>query len=355
MTPYYQDPYEPEEPRWEAHEPLTGGGWLEGLQNLWQWDDIAAEIGQEIRARVAFIGLPGAGKSVLFNQLRGWELSAEPLPAESNEDLQVEPFGFFVLADLPAEATTELGSGEQLLCALGEPALVVYLLDGAAGVRPADYRWLAALRACSVPLVIALNKIDLLQDLAATTGEAEQRLGMPVIPIAARGNQYVNEKLVPAILDAAPRLAVPLGRELAHLRRVAARRVIQQVALFAGLMGAQPIPLLDIPFQAMLQVGMVMRVGAAFGRTPTGGINREIISTVVSSLGLRYLAASLIKLVPVLGWIVGGMISMASTLLIGEIAIRYFEARGQLTMPQIAQRFRWKPLRLRRRNDDEAI
>ena len=88
----------------------------------------------------------------------------------------------------------------------------------------------------------------------------------------------------------------------------------------------------------MLQVGMVMRVGAAFGRTPTGGINREIISTVVSSLGLRYLAASLIKLVPILGWIVGGMISMASTMLIGEIAIRYFEARGQLIMPRLNKR-----------------
>ena len=36
-------------------------------------------------------------------------------------------------------------------------------------------------------------------------------------------------------------------------------------------------------------------------------------------------------------------------------AIRYFEARGQLTMPQIAGRFRWKPLRLRRRNDDAPL
>jgi uncharacterized protein (DUF697 family) len=163
-----------------------------------------------------------------------------------------------------------------------------------------------------------------------------------VIPISALNGFNVAERFLPSLLDAAPRLAVPLGRELRHLRRLAARRVIRQVALFAGMMGAQPIPLLDLPFQAMLQVGMVLRVGAAYGRAPTGGLNREIISTVISSLGLRYLAASLAKFVPLFGWVLSGVFSLSSTILMGEVAIRYYEAGGTIPFPELVARVRRK-------------
>lgn len=88
----------------------------------------------------------------------------------------------------------------------------------------------------------------------------------------------------------------------------------------------------------MLQVGMVLRVRAAYGHTPTGGVNREIISTVISSLGLRYLAASLIKLIPILGWAISGAVSIASTLLMGEVAIRYYEANRAIPFLQLADR-----------------
>lgn len=53
----------------------TGVGWFESLRHLWQWDELAAEIGQESQSRVVFAGLTGAGKSLLFNRLRGWVVS----------------------------------------------------------------------------------------------------------------------------------------------------------------------------------------------------------------------------------------------------------------------------------------
>lgn len=218
--------------------------------------------------------------------------------------------------------------GPDLLLALGDPALVVYLLDGAAGTRADDFRWLAALRAGGRPLIVALNKIDLLDTPAAVAAQA-QKLGMPVIPISAHTGANVEECLLPAMLDAAPRLAVPLGLELLALRRVAARRVIRQTAILSGLMGAlQPVPILDIPLQAMVQVGVVMRVGAAYGQAPTGGMNREVMGTVISTLGLRYLALALVKLIPLIGWAVSGVLCAMMTYLLGEGAIRYYEAGG---------------------------
>jgi uncharacterized protein (DUF697 family) len=310
----------------------SGTDLLGGLQGLWQWDELASEIGRESQARVALVGLPGAGKSLLFNRLRGWVVSRPGPPPDGV--LRVESFGMFVLADLPPEAAGAPAAPGELSLALGEPALVVYVLDGPAGVREADFRYVALLRAAGAPVVVALNKRDCLADVAEAAAEAQRRLGMPVLPISGGTGEGVEDALLPALLDAAPRLAVPLGREIAGLRRAAARRVFRQAALLAGIVSAQPVPLLDLPFQAMIQAGVVMRVGAAYGRPPSGGLNREVIGAVVGTLALRYLAQTALKFAPVLGWALSGLIGAGATLLIGESAIRYYEAGGRVSLAE---------------------
>lgn len=329
---------------------LPGGDWLASLRQLWQWEDLAAEIGQESQARIALVGRTGAGKSLLFNRLRGWPVStdrepAAAVPLTASQSLHVESLGFFLLADLPDQLPDDPHAGGALMMALGEPAMLVYLIDAARGVTAIDYRWVASLRASGKPLVVGLNKIDLLEEAAATLQQAERRLGMPLIPLSAQTGYNVEDRFLPALLDAAPKLAVPLGRELDTLRRIAARRVIRRTALMAGVMGAEPLPVLDLPFQIILQVGVVMRVGAAYGVSPTGGVNRELIGAVIGSLSLRYAAASLVKLVPLLGWVVSGVLSSTSTWLIGEAALRYYEAGGTISLKQALaqQRARWIP------------
>lgn len=342
------------------------GSWFDGLRQLWQWDDLAAEIGQENQARVAFVGLSGVGKSLLFNRLRGWAISGNndlnksaenhfaennfPENGHFNEDtypvesrLKLESLGFFLLADLPSPTEAVLSS-RHLSLVLGDPALIVYLLDSSTGVTPADYRWVAAFRAAGKPLLLALNKCDLLEDETAVLNETMQKLGMSAIPISAVTGQNVEEKLLPAVLDAVPRLAVPLGRELAGLRRMAAHRVMRQAAMLAGVMGAQPVPILDLPFQVMIQVGVVMRIGAAYGHVPTGSLNREVVSTVVGSLGMRYMALALVKVVPFVGWAIAGFVSGAMTFLIGETAVRYYEAGATIPWKQFSKQSQARPL-----------
>lgn len=327
-----------------------GGSWFETLRQLWHWNDLAAEIGQESQARVAFVGLAGAGKSFLFNRLRGWTISGEPpnylLDAyELHEGLQVELLGVFVLADLP-EQPPALWATQELLPTLGDPALVVYLLDGEKGVSAADYRWVAALRAAGRPVLTVLNKCDLLANPAEAVTEAAAKLGMPVVPISALTGWQVNDGLLPAMLDRVPRLAVPLGRELSALRQHAARRVIRQAALLSGVAGVQPVPLLDLPFQVMIQVGVVMRVGAAYGYVPTGSMSREVVGTVISTLGVRYGALALVKMIPFVGWAVAGLLSGGMTVVFGEAAIRYYESGASIPLAEQVHMSRsWWPRR----------
>lgn len=339
---------DPDSPNPEPAQSSLAYGWLEGIGSVGQWDELAAEIGQESQGRVALVGLPGAGKSLLFNRLRGWIISRPGGEQTFGSSLQLEFYGSFLLGDLPEEGDPDQHLQEDVLLAVGDPALVVYLIDGTRGVQPADFRWVARIRAGGRPLVAAVNKCDLLPDSTGVLQDAQHRLGMPVIPISAHTGDNVTERLLPAMLDAAPKLAVTLGREIAILRRQAARRVIRQAALLTGLMSAQPLPGLDLPFQAMVQCGVVMRVGAAYGHPPAGGLSRELIGTVAGGLSLHYLAQTLAKLVPILGWAVSAALGAGATLLIGEAAIRYFEAGGTIPLrvprPRLA-----RPQWLRRR------
>lgn len=317
--------------------------WMSQLSDLWQWDHLAAEVAQESQARVLFTGQAGVGKSLLFNRLRGWDISGKGIREETFADEQVwqtESYGLFVLVDLPTPPAEPMALAQSLLLAVGDPTLIVYLLDSAEGVTPAAYRWIAAFRATGKPLLLALNKCDQASNLAVTLSDAELRLGMPVLPISALTGLNIETRLLPAMLNAVPRLAVPLGRELLGLRRAVARRVIRQAALFAGVVGAQPVPMFDLPVQVMVQVGMVLRIAAAYGHAPSGGANREVISTVLSSLGLRYLALYLLKFVPVLGWAVMGLVSATATLTIGEAAIGYYEAGAMIPLSDWTRRNR---------------
>lgn len=78
-------------------------------------------------------------------------------------------------------------------------------------------------------------------------------------------------------------------------------------------------------------------IGAAYGHAPTGGVNREVIGTIIGTLGLRYVGTGVVKLIPIVGSAVGGVFSGAATLLIGEAAIRYYEAGGMVPPAQFMQ------------------
>lgn len=327
------DPSNGKQP-YEHHHSYSGGGAFEGnslfenLRQLWHWDELAAEISQESQARVAVVGLTGSGKSTLYNHLRGWQVAKASnvfSGSTASGAVFVESYGTFVLADLPQQERLSMVAGEELILALGDPALTVYLLDGELGVQDADSRWVSVLRACGKPLLLVLNKADAVLDLPAVLAETEQRLGLRTLPASATTGQYVERQLLPAMMDAVPRLAVPLGREIVALRRLAARRVIRRVMVLAGMMSAQPVPLLDIPFQVMLQVGLVMRVGAVYGHTPAGGFSWEVAGAVAGSLGLTYLAQTVVKFVPILGWAASGILGGAAAWTIGEAAILYHE------------------------------
>lgn len=325
-------------------------GLLDGLGDIWQYDELAQTVGQEGQASIAFAGLDGAGKRMLINRLQGWVLNWQKrdeqlLPSGLDDaSFVVDRYGSFVLVDLPNPQRLDLHSAETLFHATGDPALVVYLLDATRGVTQADHRWLALLRSATRPLLVVLNKVDVEkgsgpQERKISAADASQQLGMPVLPISAYRGLNVEQKLLPAMIDAVPRLAVSLGREISGVRRYAARRVVRQTTMMTALLGAQPVPGLELPLLALTHVGLMMRIGATYGHAPSGGISREAVVTVAAVMLSQYGMQVAVKFVPLFGPIIGAVLSALTTLLLGELSIRYFEREMKLPLPPVR---RWR-------------
>jgi small GTP-binding protein len=314
------------------------------------WEDMMADVEQETHARLAIVGPVNAGKSTLFNRLIGRDVSSISAVPGTTRQLVADWLGPFVLIDTPGfgEATSSNQEGDDAhrarvaLQAVNHAAVVVLLLDAAAGLRQSDQELYHQLAATKRPLVVVLNKMDLVRhDQKAILSDARSRLGnAKIIPISAKRGDGVASELMPAVFQVDPSLAVAVGRALPAYRRLAADRVIRNAAIFNAIIGAEPIPGLGLPILLAAHVRLVLRIAAIYGETISPERARELIATMAGGVLLRYLGIEAAKFIPGPGWLAAGGIASVSTVAIGQVARRYFESAKQLTPQQLQDLYR---------------
>lgn len=314
---------------------------LPDLLNLFEgfdWERIAGEVEGETRGRIAIVGPVNSGKSTLFNLLKGKAISPVAAVPGTTRQAVLERVGPFSLLDTPGFG--EVG-GEPLAQVAWEAVqsadLILLLLDAAAGVRQADLDLYRQLRATGAPVLVALNKIDLVRrDLGAVLRDLEFKLsGIRVVPISARTGEGVADKVIPAIIESYPGLAVTIGRALPAYRQQAARNLIRGAAFWSAVWGLVPIPGVDIPALLIAQVRLVLRLAALYGYSLNGRFAGELITTIAGGLVTRYLGQELAKLVPGLGSLVAAGVAASSTWNLGTIAASYFESGRKLSPAQM--------------------
>jgi small GTP-binding protein len=302
------------------------------------WAQIARQVQEESRSRVAIVGPVNSGKSTLFNTLKGREVSPVGAVPGTTRSLHHEEWGPFTLTDTPGFGEVDgVDRANVALQGVRTANVILLVLDAVAGVRQADYVLLQQLQATGKPVVVALNKIDLIEkNLDAVVADAGDKLGEPgLVPISAKKGTHVADRLMPRLIDAHPSLAVAMGRVLPGYRRQTANKVIRNAAVFNAVVGAEPIPGLDIPFLLAIQARMVLRIAAIYGEQMNIQHARELIATIVGGIALRYLAESGAKFVPGPGWVVAAAIAGVGTWAIGQVAIRYFEQAKKLNAQQM--------------------
>jgi small GTP-binding protein len=315
--------------------------------NAVNWNAAQEEVTSELDHKIAILGMANSGKSTLFNTLRGKYSSPVSPEAGTTTTLVRGEFGPFMLIDTPGHLPDLQES------AFMESSAVIYLLDATQGIRGQDYAAITHLRADDKPLVVTLNKADMLRDGADdVSAEAAARLHVPdVIPISARDGDNIAEELIPAIIDTSPEAAVAIGRRLPAFRREAAQKLVRTAALVSLAAGLEPIPLIDIPILLGTQIRMVLRIAAVYGEPLSAKHARELVTTVAGGLLLRYLAEEAAKAVPFGGDLVSGAIAAAGTWTLGQVAIEYFEGGKRFSRRQLNEMFN----RLYRRYREERV
>jgi GTPase len=161
---------------------------------------------------IAIVGRPNVGKSTLFNRLtRSRNALVADFPGLTRDRQygqgRVGERKFVVIDTGGFEPVAKEGilkeMARQTMQALDEADIVIFLVDGRAGVTPQDSRIATLLRKLGRPVYLAVNKTEGMQAARVTAEFFELGLGQPYALSAAHGD-YVNALLELALEERAP-------------------------------------------------------------------------------------------------------------------------------------------------------
>ncbi len=150
------------------------------------------------RLHISFFGLRNAGKSSLVNAVTGQRLSVvSPVKGTTTDPVQkameLLPLGPVVIIDTPGcDDTGELGElrVERTNEVLTKTDVAVLVFDAARGLTGDDRALLEKIKARKLPLILAANKCDLLENRDALPAQA-----LPVSAVTGEGVHALKERL----------------------------------------------------------------------------------------------------------------------------------------------------------------
>lgn len=111
--------------------------------------------------------------------------------------------------------------------------------------------------------------------------------------------------------------------------REEASMIIRRHALWAGAAALLPLPLLDLAAVTVVQLDMLKQLSVLYGRDYNAMSGKAFVSALTGGT-LATLAASMVKALPGVGTIIGGVSGMviagASTFAVGEVTADVFES-----------------------------
>ncbi|MFO7698154.1 MAG: hypothetical protein R6X16_13495 [Anaerolineae bacterium] len=279
--------------------------------------------------RIALVGRQGSGAQELAAQLRAdphraGQVTATPLVlAEPNTqaDLSGAELIIIVISASAREASLEQQSAARWQRS-GMRVITLINVDAAgsgADVVPASSFW--------------------------TTG--------PFLDGTVSDAGFLEDELVPAVLEALPERHVALARQLPLFRATVARRLIEEVSvanatysLTTGLAGI--IPLLNIPLNVTdmvvltkAQAFLAYRLGLALGLTTRWqDYVREFGSVIGGGFMWRQLARTLVGFIPWLGIVPKVAVAYAGTYVVGNVIWHWYLTGRRLSSEQLKAVYR---------------
>jgi GTP-binding protein Era len=317
-----------------------------GLKGWRALIDQAAEhirLAAGTKRKVAIVGPANVGKSTLYNAL----IHPDEVPAEvsaipgTTREVQAGDAGVFALIDTPgtdAEGEEGVTDRQKALLAARTADLIVLVFDAPYGIRNQERELYQELSALGVPMIVALNKMDLVaEEEAAVTGRAIGTLKIhhdEVIPISALHREGLEELLL-AMVRKEPEVLVALAEELPAYRRKLAQTVIVRGASAAGAVGFTPLPIIDFIPLLGIQVTMVLGIARVYAYKISLARARELIATFgVGALG-RLIFYELSKFGGPPTWLLSAGVAAGTTAGLGYAAATWFESGEKLSPAEL--------------------
>jgi GTP-binding protein Era len=285
---------------------------------------------------VAIVGPINAGKSTLYNQfIRSKKESARvsAVPGTTRRAQEADA-GIFVIVDTPGADAADDDLDEEsrrALDAARQADVLVVIFDASHGILPPQRELFARLEGLGKPMVVGLNKIDLVKKEGdQVAARAASALGLPaesVIPLSAKTGRGV-EKILIAVARLEPEIVAALGAALPAYRGKLSQVVIARASSTAAVIAMTPLPFLDFFPLVAVQVGMVMTIARIYAYKITLARARELLATFGLGFLGRTLFHELSKLGGPPGWMVGAAVASGTTAAMGYAASIWFE-RGE--------------------------
>jgi GTP-binding protein len=201
---------------------------------------------------VAIIGRPNVGKSTLFNRVIGRRAAiVDDRPGVTRDrnfaiaDWNGRRFWLVDTGGLVLDATDSMSRAvrTQVKAAVAESDVVIFLVDVAAGVHPADAEIASFLRKAGRPVLLVANKADHLPDDTRHLVFYELGLGDP-FPISAGIGKSTGD-LLDRVVDLLPEGALETGDEV--LVAVVGRPNVGKSSLVNRLLGEDRLVVDDAP------------------------------------------------------------------------------------------------------------
>lgn len=198
-----------------------------------------------------------------------------------------------------------------------------YCIQASGGrITDFDISTIQQIQQTELPIAIALTKSDLISDEDAIELRRVLKNALPTIEVFETTTQgdlnylQLNELCqwsVDNLEDALKTGFVSAQRKNIKLKREAAEKIITQHAAGSGFVGFTPIPFSDAPILLANQAGMIARIlfiydMESFASQAKDLVGGAVLGSLISESG-AWLASQFIKMVPVIGTYVGGLIN----------------------------------------------
>lgn len=295
---------------------------------------------------IALVGEVNAGKSSTINKIIGKDVaSTNPQPGET---VSVDPYNIEGLEKIKFMDTPGLNdpndeNPRKTIEFIDQADIVLFFTNAAGTVfSDSEREKFQAIEKHNKNILLVLNKIDAAEGIESLVDFIKGQTGnkYEVLPISSRTGENLD-KLKGSILS----LLKKRGKDILFAKSMkdksqTANRWIAGAGVSAGGIGALPIPGSDVIPLTALQVGLILKLAALYGKPMSKDTAKElIIITTTRTIG-QTVYRQIVKFIPGAGSVAGGIVASSLTLALGYGVKHAFENNIEINFDYILNQFK---------------